>query len=358
MTGYVIILLNYMLKIDGSYGEGGGQILRTALGLSCHLNIPFELIKIRSNRPKPGLQPQHLTCVKAAQKISKAIVKGAELDSLNLKFYPDKVLPGEYDFDVAEKKGSAGSTSLVLQTVFLPLCLTHNSSTVTVKGGTHVHFSPVFHYLNEIFVPMTKKIGLDIELELKKWGWYPKGGGEVAAKINPVNEIFPLNISERGKFLKLSGISLVSNLHLSIAQRQLNQLTERLGKLEVIKKIKLQTIKGFGAGTLVFLVAEFDNTLAGFTGLGKIGKLAEKVADEASDDLEEFLKTNTTLDKHLSDQLIPYLALAKGQSSYQAIITRHLLTNIWVIKQFLPDVKIEVKGKEGEEGKIIINSNL
>lgn len=347
-------LKKIMLKIDGSYGEGGGQILRTALALSCHLGIPFELYKIRANRPKPGLQPQHLTCVRASQKITNAIVKGDEISSQNLKFYPGKVLSGEYFFDVAEKKGSAGSTSLILQTVFLPLCFAPNKSIITLKGGTHVYFSPVFHYLDEIFLPMAKKIGLEIKLELKRWGFYPKGGGEVVAQINPINKIFPLNIKSRGKFKKLSGLSLVSDLHVNIAQRQLDQLTKRSENLEVKKIFKLLTIQGFGAGTLVFLKAEFDNTCAGFSSLGEIGKPAEKVADDACDELEEFLKTKSTVDKHLADQLIPYLALSKGKSYYQTIITRHLLTNVWVIKQFLPEVKVEVEGEEGKEGKVSI----
>jgi len=162
-----------MLKIDGSYGEGGGQILRTALSLSCLLREPIEIFNIRKGRKVPGLQPQHLTCVKAAKRVSDADTEGDKVGSINLIFSPKEVKGGYYLFDI----GTAGSTSLVLQTLFLPLSLAPNPSKVEITGGTHVPWSPPFHYLNYIVIPILERMGLRIRLWIEKWGWYPKGGG-------------------------------------------------------------------------------------------------------------------------------------------------------------------------------------
>jgi len=171
-----------MLKIDGSYGEGGGQILRTALSLSCLLREPIEIFNIRKGRKVPGLQPQHLTCVKAAKRVSDADTEGDKVGSINLIFSPKEVKGGYYLFDI----GTAGSTSLVLQTLFLPLSLAPNPSKVEITGGTHVPWSPPFHYLNYIVIPILERMGLKIRLWIEKWGWYPIGGGIVHVRINPI----------------------------------------------------------------------------------------------------------------------------------------------------------------------------
>ena len=342
------------LQIDGNYGEGGGQILRTTLSLSCILKKPVEIINIRKGRKIPGLQPQHLTSVNACKEISGAEVQGDRLQSLTLRFSPQQTEGGDFTFDVAEKKRSAGSTSLVLQTLFLPLSRCLHSSKIQVLGGTHVPWSPTFDYLKEIFVPMVKKIGCEINPQITKWGWYPKGGGEVLCAIQPISRFLPLNLTERGRLLRLFGISVVSNLPNAIAERQKNQGIKILKDKGFSPEIKLFEAPSIGCGTFFFLKAEFENSVVGFGALGERGKRAERVAEEACDDFLQFMQTDGAVDPHLADQLAPYLALADGRSTLTiSKISKHLLTNIWVVKQFL-QTEILVEGEEGGQGKITI----
>ena len=255
---------------------------------------------------------------------------------------------------MAEKKRSAGSTSLILQTLFLPLSHCRDRSKIRVLGGTHVPWSPPFNYLKEIFAPMVKKTGCEIELEIKKWGWYPKGGGEVTCGIQPTAKFSSLDLTERGKLLRLSGISAVSNLPDSIAERQRSQAIKVLKGKGFSPEIELLQGPSIGQGTFFFLKAEFENSVAGFGALGERGKRAEKVAEEACDDFLQFMQSTAAIDPHLADQLIPYLALADGKSILTVSkITKHLLTNIWVVRQFLQP-QILVDGEEGSEGKITI----
>lgn len=341
-----------MLKIDGSYGEGGGQILRTALSLSCLLKESIEIYNIRKGRKRPGLQPQHLTCVRAAKMISDAETEGDKVGSLNLIFSPKEVRGGDYFFDI----GTAGSTSLVLQTVFLPLSFASKRSMVEITGGTHVPWSPPFHYLSSIFIPTIEKMGCKIKLSIEKWGWYPKGGGKVIAEINPVEKISPIDLGERGKLIRISGISAVSNLAISIAERQKAEGLRILKENGLNAEIDIIDAPSIGRGTFLFLLTEYENSMAGFSSLGERGKRAEEVAREACEDFLAFHLSSGALDPRLADQIIPYLALAKGESSFTTSrITQHLLTNIWLVKQLL-DLRIELGGREGEEGRVIVQS--
>ena len=205
-----------MIEIDGSLGEGGGQILRTALSFSCHLNKPFRIFKIRAKRKNPGLMHQHITCVRAAQLIAGAEVRGDSIGSSEFIFIPREVKSGHYNFDI----GTAGSTSLVLQTVLLPLCFADCESSIKITGGTHVPWSPPFHYLQDVFLPFLKTAGIDVYLDIEKWGFYPKGGGLIKATIKPIKSLMPINIEQRGIISALKGLSAVANLPLSIAERQ------------------------------------------------------------------------------------------------------------------------------------------
>jgi RNA 3'-terminal phosphate cyclase (ATP) len=343
-----------ILKIDGSYGEGGGQILRTALSLSCVFERPIEITNIRRSRKKPGLMPQHLTAVKAAATVSNAGVEGAELSSTKLRFSPGHLTGGEYLFDVSEKKGSAGSTSLILQTILLPLCFAEHSSSVSVIGGTHVPWSPSFHYLKYVFLPALSRLGVQAELNIGKWGWYPIGGGKVIASVTPKRAFIPVIVTERGKLVRVTGISAVSNLPREIAERQKRQALLSLGQRGIEANIEIVSAPSPGKGTFVFLLAEYENITVVFDSLGAIGKRAEEVADEACKALFEYIEAGGALDPHLADQIIPYLALASGPSTFTTSrITQHLLTNIWVVKQFV-DVEIHVEGKEGEPGKVSV----
>lgn len=343
-----------MIKIDGSYGEGGGQILRTAMAFSCITGTPFEIYDIRRGRKRPGLNPQHLTGVRAAQAISNADVSGCELGSQKLSFSPKEVKGGEYVFDVSETKGSAGSVTLVLQAILPPLAKAGRRSKVAVKGGTHVEWSPSFHYMRDVLIPFLSKMELKTGLEIEKWGWYPIGGGKAILSVGPYKKISPVNILERGRLVRLSGVSAVSNLPFSIAERQRdhgNWLLKGAGLCANIETINSPSI---GKGSFFFLMAEFQNIKVGFSALGEMGKRAEDVAAEAVRQFIEFFSSEGALDPHLADQVVPYLSMCTAPSAFTTSrITRHLLTNVWVTQKFLP-VKIEVEGREGGFGTILI----
>jgi len=344
----------YMVCIDGSFGEGGGQILRTSLALSCVLRKPMEIINIRKARRNPGLQPQHLTAVMAAASIANAGVQGAELSSTALQFRPDRTSGGTYNFDVATKKASAGSVSLVLQTVLLPLCFAEQASLVTVKGGTHVPWSPSFHYLKSIVTPLLVRLGVRTECSIATWGWYPTGNGQISARILPVRALRPLTLIDRGGLLRVTGLSAISNLPSHIAARQRDRALAILSRQGVEASIATLSAPSLGKGSFLFLAAEFEHFSAGFDSLGAIGKRAEEVADEACNGLLSYLQAKGALDPHLTDQIVPWLAFCQGPSEFTtSLITRHLLTNIWVMRKFM-DVDVQVEGSEGEEGRVLI----
>lgn len=348
------------LEIDGSYGEGGGQILRSSLALSAILEQPIKISKLRAGRRRPGLAPQHLTGVNAIAAITDAEVDGAGIRSTSLVFAPKAIKPGKYTFDVADIQPSAGSVSLIFQTIAIPLALADRKSTVTLRGGTHVKWSPSVHYLQEVFLPQAAKFGFHGEIRLQKWGWYPKGGGEVVAEIEPARDtrssFQSVGLIERGKLLSISGVSASSNLPKHIVRRQKDRVYKKLKGLDCDIDIKEIEGKSIGQGTLVFLKATFENTVAGFSSLGERGKRAETVADEACRKLMNFLKTDAAVDQYLADQLVLLISLAEGRSAITTSkITRHLITNIWLAEKFLP-VNFDLTGQEGKPGRITAKS--
>ncbi|MBW1743473.1 MAG: RNA 3'-terminal phosphate cyclase [Deltaproteobacteria bacterium] len=333
-----------MLKIDGSHGEGGGQILRTTLSLATILQQPVELLNIRGGRKKPGLRPQHLMAAKAMASITAGHVEGADLGSTRLCFEPRRIVPGDFSFHV----GTAGSSSLVLQTMIPALLFAGQPSRVAITGGTHVPWSPCFHYLKEVFFPILSQMGGRTEIELERWGWYPKGGGKVVASIQPVAQLQAIDLTERGGLRDLYLLSAVSNLTTRIGERQREEALKQLrrGGCDVLRA---EFVNGPspGTGTVVFVRGTYENGIAGFTSLGKKGKSAEKVAQDACSDFLRFAASEATIDKHLADQLLLYMALAKGRSSLRTeAITRHLETNMWLIEQFL-SIKFEVDKELG-----------
>lgn len=342
-----------MLEIDGNYGEGGGQILRSSLSLSAILNRPIRISDIRAGRKKPGLAPQHLTSVNAVAAITNAEVIGGQLGSQTLTFRPQEISGGNYTFNVAEIRPSAGALSLVFQSVALPLSFAKVPSTVTLRGGTHVPWSPTVHYLQEIFIPIVTKFGFQGSIQLNRWGWYPKGGGEAIAKVQPTADWHGVQLGHRGKLQTVYSISAASNLPEHIINRQQGRIQKRLAQFNL--PVSIERVKGesIGQGTLVFLMAEFENVRAGFSAIGARGKPAEQVADEACQALADFLASAAAIEPHLADQLILPIALAKGESRFTtSYITRHLTTNIWLVQQFLP-VRFEVNGAENEAGEIV-----
>ncbi|MFH0922528.1 MAG: RNA 3'-terminal phosphate cyclase [Candidatus Micrarchaeota archaeon] len=332
-----------MINIDGSFGSGGGQILRTALALSAFSGKAFTLEKIRAGKPNPGLQAQHCTCVSAVQEICGANVKGNEIGSQTLTFEPGAVKAGDYAFDV----GTAGSCALVFQSIFLPLALAKEPSRITITGGTHVKWAPTADYVEKVFLPSIKS---DSSFRVLQHGFYPQGNGVVEAEINPF-EIKPIRFTERGKLKKITGASAVANLPLDIAKRQKLAALKKLPDFDA--KIVEETVTARSPGTFVFLLAEYENAIAGFSALGAKGKGAEEVGREAADAFLRFNSSNACTDEHLGDQLIPFMALAKGKSEIRALLTPHLLTNVKTCGQFL-DCKFEIEGNAGEVGIVSI----
>ncbi len=345
-----------MLRVDGSYGEGGGQILRSSLTLSLLTGKAFELVNIRAKRPKPGLRPQHLTCVKAAQKISQAEVEGARIGSLYLRFVPGKIRPGAYTFEI----GTAGATGLVFQTVALPLAQA-GAARLILKGGTHVPYAPCFHYLAKVYAPVLHLLGYEFELELRRYGFYPAGGGEVKASINPRRPARDLTLKGPFKPEKVEVISVVSeDLPSHIRTRQAKQATEILTKAGLAPLARLEKARSSSPGTLVFVWAEDGVKRVGFFSLGKKGKPAEKVAEEAVYQFLDFLKTGAAVDPYLSDQLLLPAAINPVKTCFEsARLTRHFFTNLWVINQFLPEIEVKVLGEEGLPGRVeLVGVNL
>jgi RNA 3'-phosphate cyclase len=331
------------LQIDGRHGEGGGQILRTALSLASLLQRPVEITHIRGGRKTPGLRPQHLMGIKALSAITSATVEGAEVGSQRLYFEPSDLRSGEYVFDI----GTAGSTGLVFQTLFPVLLRGKGSSIVTIIGGTHVAWSPCFHYLEKIFLPALYRMGITASLEIDRWGWYPKGGGKITVSLTPAQRLMPIEMVKRGELSKLNILSALSNLPRKIGERQRDQALKRLCNQGYFPETELIQAPSYGQGTVVFIEPAFEKGFAGFTSLGERGKPAEQVANDACDEFFKFIQTEAAIDEHLADQLLLYMALANGKSTFITNrITRHLRTNAWMIEQFLP-VKFDIDETTG-----------
>jgi RNA 3'-terminal phosphate cyclase (ATP) len=326
-------------------GEGGGQVLRSALSLSLLTGRPFRLSRIRANRDRPGLRPQHLAAAQAAARVAGAEVCGDRVGSEEIAFAPGQVRPGDYFFDI----GTAGATSLVLQTLLLPLALAPRPSSVTIRGGTHVPWSPCFHYLDWQWRPFLARIGIPFDLTMTMAGFYPRGGGELQAQIPGGARPTPLRLTKRGPLRAVRGLSAVANLPREIAERQRRQALRRLQNLlsGIEPEVVVEELPAASRGTVFLLLTECESGRACCFALGARGKRAERVADEAVDALAAFLGTDGAVDPWLADQLLLPLALANGPSELRTSeVTAHLLTNADVIRLFLP-VEIGVDGPLG-----------
>ena len=338
------------MVLDASRGEGGGQVLRTALSLSVALGRPVRLHRVRARRPRPGLQPQHLTVVRALAAISDAQVAGDALDSTEVTFVPRALRGGDYDFDIGAIRSSAGSVSLLFQALLLPLTRAARPSRLRLRGGTHVPWSPPVSYLTAVFLPALAAIGVRADLVLRRWGWHPAGGGEVEAAITPEGAWRPLEW-ERAGAPALEGLSAVSRLPRSIAERQRARALERLAAVGRSAAITLvEDRSALGPGTLLMLTATGASARAGFTALGRRGVRAEAVADEAVDPLLAFLAGGAAVDDHLADQLVPFLALVDARSAFTCPrVSSHLRTVAWVVEQMLP---VRVTLEEGPPARV------
>jgi len=343
-----------MVKIDGSYGEGGGQILRSALALSAILQRPLMVQHIRARRKNPGLRPQHLKGVEALSQITEAEVQGARIGSETVTFIPKDIIVRDYRFEVGNGKKSAGSVTLLLQTLLPPLCFTQMPSRLTLVGGTHVPWSPPFQYFSEVLSPILCSMGISVEAGIDRWGWYPQGGGIIRVEIMPTLGFKPISLLDRGTLRKIRGLSATSNLPKHVAERQRDYALRRIEKEMKMDAeiVVLDNVPGSGPGSFFFLVVESEKAIAGFSSLGERGKPAEKVAKEALDSLKDYTESDGCIDPHMADQLVPFIVLIKGHSAFTTTrITDHLLTNLWVIRHFF-DVEISMHGEKGSAGKI------
>ena len=321
------------------------------------LGEPVRVISIRAGRKNPGLQPQHLTCACAARQITRGKLNGAEAGSTEIEFEPDKLRPGNYKFDVSEVRSSAGSVNLILHTVLLPLIFSRGPSHLEIKGGTHVPFSPPFNHVRQVYLPMMHKVGVIARADMQRAGYYPTGGGHITVDIEPKRQTRSWAETDRGELLAVTCISGVSNVPGDVISRQVRAAVNNVRDIAPgVDVEESETIlPSQGQGTFVFIKAESERCLAGFSALGERSKRAEQVADSACDEFEQYVSSGAVLDKHLADQIILPMALAEGTSQFTtAEVTQHLLTNIWVIGQLLPEATVEVEGDVGKPGKVTI----
>ena len=349
------------IVLDGSAGEGGGQILRSALSLSATTGRAFTIHRIRANRIKPGLRPQHCAAAQAVARLCAAEVEGAEVGSDRITFRPTaKVASGEHVLDI----GTAGSTPLLLQTLCWPLALAGGTSRLTLRGGTHQQYSPTFHDLALVWAPAVARLGFTFRLELQAAGFYPEGGGEMTAVVEPAHPMPPLDLRHRGTLDEVEVVAMVAGLPFSVAEALAERALLKLRGIGVAADATRVPVPARrSAGSHLLLVAHFERGRAAFGALGDSGQTADRSADEAVAACAAFLKGGAAVDLHLGDQLLlPAALVAAGllppppgivpATRYTvAAVTKHLLTNIEVVKRFL-DVEVAVTGKDGEEGEV------
>ncbi len=346
-----------MLIIDGSEGEGGGQVLRTSLSLAALTGRPFTIHNIRGNRSRPGLRPQHLTAVQAVAAVCRAEMEGATLNSTRLTFRPTTPPQGgDYDFDVTKASPSgrsAGAVTLIFQALLWPLLFADQPATLRLRGGTQVPFSPPYHYLAHVAAPAFARLGVpDLQLNLAAWGWMAEGGGEITAVIPPIT-----NKLQAASFTKLAierveGVAAVTNLPAHIPQRMARRAHNLLTQAGFTADIQPVRERGAGPGAGICLWLP----QAGFAALGQKGVPADKVAETAVNELLAFVKTETAVDPHLADQLLLPMALANGRSHLTTSqITQHTLTNAVLLRRWL-DVEIEIGGNLNQPAQVTVTT--
>lgn len=316
-----------MIEIDGAHGEGGGQILRTSIALSTLTGTAVRIFNIRANRPKPGLSYQHLTAIEVVAELSNGTATGLHKGSKVVEFQPGKLKGGRFSFDI----GTAGSVTLVLQACLLPLLYARESTELLIRGGTDVKWSPPIDYFEHVFSALLRRMGADVKLELKARGYYPKGGGEVEVRIEPVNELRALDLSRATAPKKINGVVHISKLPEHVLKRMKHSALKRLVNYDVSIKDDMRDSPSAGAGIVLW-----TDTLSGASSLGERGVPAEKVGAQAADVLLADIRAGATVDVFAADQVLTYLALAKGRSTFLTrTLSNHAKTGIWLIEQFL-----------------------
>ena len=335
-----------MITIDGSEGEGGGQVLRTALSLALVTGQPFTLTNIRANRSRTGLMRQHITAVEAACAVGGTDCAELAVGAAELTFTPGKVAAGDYHFAV----GTAGSTSLVLQTVLLPLALAGGPSRLTLEGGTHNISAPPFDFIERVFLPLLNRMGPGVSATLKRPGFYPAGGGQVEVAIQPAAALARLDLLERGGLRRVEARAVVAGLPGVIAVPELAVVERLLGWPEEARRI-VQLPERSGPGNILMVEAEFDQVSEMTSGFGKLGVPAEAVGEHAAKRMAGYLASSAAVGPYLADQLLLPLALAGGGSFTTVKPSRHSRTAAEVITRFLP---VRVTFAERETGDHLV----
>lgn len=317
------------LELDGSQGEGGGQILRTALSLSMITGRPFVIERIRAGRKKPGLLRQHLTAVLAAAQVCGAEVEGAEAGSQRLRFKPGPVRGGDYRHAI----GSAGSCTLVLQTVLPALWFADGPSTLSVSGGTHNPAAPPADFLIRAWQPLIRRMGVALDIRLARHGFYPAGGGEVLAETAPVTVWQALHLNARGDLRCQSAVGVVAGVPAEVAKREMQRVASQLGVVDEELRVLPSSE---GPGNVLLVVLEYPEVTEVFSAFGERGVPAETVADRAAREARLFRDSGAPVGEHLADQLLLPMALAGQGSLTTHVLSSHLKTNCQVIEAFLP----------------------
>jgi RNA 3'-phosphate cyclase len=344
-----------MIEIDGSFGEGGGQVLRTTIALSALLGKAVHVKNIRGKRPNPGLRAQHMTAIKAVAALSDAEIRGLQIGSTDLYFTPGKKMSGSFKFDV----GTAGSISLVLQALMPAAAFSSGRTEFEITGGTDVRWSPTIDYVRFVMLPNLSKLGYLAELKLIQRGHYPKGGGKVSMMVQPCKGLKPLQLTERPEVKGVRGISHCVRLPVHVAQRQAAAAQEVLNKInELDVSITLETYPlatdphiAPGSGIALYTDNEPGRVL-GADSVGERGRPAEEVGRQAATQLTAEINSGAPVDRHMSDILIPYLAVADGNSDFRtSVITMHTITNAR-IAELVSGAKITVHGEVGKPGTV------
>lgn len=324
-----------MIELDGSQGEGGGQMLRTSLSLSMITGQPFRIVNIRANRAKPGLARQHLVAVTSAARISGAETSEVGVGSTELEFHPKRVTPGDIRIDI----GTAGSATLVLQTLLPALLHADQPSTLVIHGGTHNPMAPPAHFVDRAFGRALRQMGAVFEFELRRFGFYPRGGGEIAVNILPCRRLQPIDLIARGPCLNAFAEAFVAALAPDIARRELDVL----GAAFKIPEANLRQCglpNDQGPGNVLLFTVEHEHVTEVFSAIGERGTRAEEVARRVAAEARAYAESDGAAGEHLADQLLMPLALAGGGSFSMAHLSQHTLTNADVVRKFLP-VRIE-----------------
>lgn len=345
--------LKDMIEVDGAFGEGGGQILRSAVALSAITGTPVGISNIRAKRKKPGLMRQHFAAISAAKEICDAAVHGLELHSTALTFEPGAIRAGEYEFAI----GTAGSTSLVLQTILLPLLLAENASTIRLEGGTHNPMSPPFDFVDQCYVPQMRKMGANLQLKLERCGFVPAGGGAVSARVEPISRWRALELVDRGESVSKSVRAISSGIPKSIVARELKRIQSKTDWPWTDLHADAD-VKSGGPGNVVLIGMEYKNVNASFAGFGKIGRRAETVAMDALKQARVYMDSDAPVCEHLADQLLLPMAIAAFRNQVAGRFVTHILsshteTHIALIKQFM-DVSIDVVEHATDRIEIVV----